>query len=88
MPVAALAMLLAGWAAGAFGSAVVGYLIGRKTWTAWVGPMFNLLGVIMSIAMFPHPLWVAVIGLIVPFVAGWSVPRLLAGKPKVAEVQA
>jgi len=84
MPIAALTMLLAGWAAGAFGSAVVGYLIGRKTWTAWVGPMFNLLGVGMSVAMIPHPLWVAVIGLIMPFVAGWSVPKLLAPRLKPA----
>jgi hypothetical protein len=87
MPTGALAMLVAGWAAGAFGSGAVGYLIGRKTWTAWVGPMFNLLGVVMSIVMIPHPLWVAGIGVIMPFVAGWSVPRLLGTKPEMPEVQ-
>jgi len=88
MPVGALLALVAGWSAGAFGSALAGYLVGRRTWTAWIGPMFNLLGVVMSITMIPHPLWVAVIGLIMPFVAGWSVPRLLAGTPKGPEVQA
>lgn len=80
MPLGALAILVAGWAAGAFGSAAIGYLIGRKTWTAWVGPMFNLLGVGMSIAMIPHPLWVVCIGLLVPFLAGWAVPRVLGGR--------
>lgn len=78
MPVAALAMLLAGWAAGAFGSAAAGFLIARRTWAAWVGPAFNLLGVIMSIMSIPHPLWVMVIGIVTPFVAAWSVPRLMA----------
>ncbi|PTS84520.1 MULTISPECIES: hypothetical protein [unclassified Caulobacter] len=87
MPVGALATLLAGWSAGAFGSALAGYLVARRTWAAWVGPMFNLLGVVMSITMIPHPLWVAVIGLIMPFVSGWSVPRLLARKAEGPEVQ-
>lgn len=77
MPTAALAVLTAGWAAGAFGSAATGFLIARKTWAAWVGPAFSLLGVVMSLAMIPHPFWVAVIGLAMPFLAGWSVPRLL-----------
>jgi len=77
MPTAALALLTAGWAAGAFGAAATGFLIARKTWAAWVGPAFNLLGVAMSITMIPHPPWVAIIGLAMPFVAGWSVPRLL-----------
>ena len=77
MPTAALVMLLAGWAAGAFGGAAAGFLIARKTWAAWVGPAFNLLGVAMSITMMPHPPWVAAVGLVMPFIAGWSVPRLL-----------
>lgn len=77
MPTAALALLTAGWAAGAFGSAATGFLIARKTWAAWVGPAFNLLGVVMSLATIPHPFWVAIIGLVMPFLAGWSVPRLL-----------
>ncbi|PTT75836.1 hypothetical protein DBR41_25820, partial [Pseudomonas sp. HMWF010] len=66
---------------------LAGYLVARRTWAAWVGPMFNLLGVVMSITMIPHPLWVAVIGLIMPFVSGWSVPRLLARKAEGPEVQ-
>ena len=84
MPTAALALLTAGWAAGAFGSAATGYLIARKTWAAWVGPAFNLLGVAMSLSMIPHPLWVAIIGLAMPFLAGWSVPRLLRTGTSVA----
>lgn len=81
MPTAALMMLVAGWAAGAFGSAAAGYLIARKTWAAWVGPGFNLLGVVMSVSMIPHPLWVAAVGIVMPFIAGWSMPLLL--RPRV-----
>jgi len=76
MPPLALAGLLVGWAVGAFGSAAAGLLIARKAWAAWVGPAFNLLGVVMSITMIPHPLWVAAIGVLTPFVAAWSAPRL------------
>jgi len=84
MPTAALVMLVAGWAAGAFGSAATGYLIARKTWAAWVGPAFNLLGVVMSVAMIPHPPWVAAIGVVMPVLAGWSVPKLLGQKRAAA----
>ncbi|ALL13003.1 hypothetical protein [Caulobacter henricii] len=88
MPPLALAGLVVGWAVGAFGSAAAGFLIARKTWAAWVGPAFNLLGVVMSITMIPHPLWVAVIGVVMPFIAAWSAPRLWGARPAATEAVA
>ena len=80
LPTGAFAGLLIGWALGAFAAAATAYLAsGRVRWLAWVGAGANLLGVVMSVAFLPHPLWVAAIGLAAPFAAALAVPALLGG---------
>ena len=82
MPTAAIVGLLAGWAAGAFGATAAAYLVSRRiVWTAWAGAAINLFGVIVSVLTIPHPLWAVVVGLAVPLVAAWSIPRLFPPRP-------
>ena len=77
LPAGAFAGLLIGWAAGAFSAAATAYLVsGRVRWLAWVGAGANLLGVAMSVALLPHPIWLAAIGLAAPIAAGFAVPAL------------
>ena len=81
MPPGASAALLAGWAAGAWGASLTGWLVSaRRRGMAWPGAAINFAGVTLSLYTLPHPLWVAVIGLVMPIVAGLVVPRLSPGR--------
>ena len=83
MPVEAYLALLAGWATGAFGASATAYFIAeRKVWAAFLGAAINLLGVLVTVATIPHPLWVTAIGLIVPLMAAAAIPRF--GGPAAA----
>ena len=77
MPIQAYLGLVAGWATGAFGASAAAYFIAeRKVWAAFLGAAINLLGVLVTVATIPHPLWVTAIGLIAPLMAAAAIPRL------------
>ena len=76
MPLAAYLGLLAGWTAGAVGASAAAYFIAdRKVWAAFLGAAINLIGVLVTVATIPHPLWVTAIGMIVPLMAAAAIPR-------------
>lgn len=79
-PQMALILVPVGWVAGAFWGALVATLIARIRWPipAIVIAGLVLLGAAMNLAMFPHPLWIAVGGVVgIPvaaITAWWLVP--------------
>ena len=81
MPATAYVGLLASWAVGAVAASAAAYFIaGRQVWAAFAGAGINLVGVLLSVATIPHPLWVTAIGLFVPLMAAAGVPRLGGAK--------
>lgn len=82
LPVTAFLGLVTGWAVGAMGAVTAAYLISdRMVPLAWVGGAISLVGVISTLCMLPHPLWVAIVGVVMPFVVAWGIPRAI-GLPR------
>lgn len=78
-PPAAMALVLAGWALGAFlGGWVAAKISRRHRWAAalLVGALV-LAGVIANAAMIPHPLWFTMLGMLLPLPAAWLAARTL-----------
>lgn len=82
LPVTAFLGLLAGWTIGAIGAVTAAYLISdRMVPLAWVGGAFSLFEVVSTLFMLPHPLWVGVAGVAMPFVVAWAIPGTI-GLPR------
>ena len=83
MPVAALALVLAGWVVGAMDGGLVSTLIAKRRVPAIVVGVLVMLGAFLMMAMVPHPLWMAIAGVLLPLPAAlfgaWLVRRRKAG---------
>ena len=78
LPVMAFLGLVAGWTIGAIGAVTAAYLISdRVLWLAWIGGAFSLFGVVSTLCMLAHPLWVAIAGIAMPFLVSWAIPRAI-----------
>ena len=77
LPVQAFFGVLTAWAIGACAAAATAYFIAdRQVWASFAGAGTNLLGVLITVATIPHPLWVTAIGMFVPLMAAAGIPRL------------
>ena len=78
-PAAAMAFVLAGWAAGAFlGGWVAAKLSHRhRLGVALAVGAVVLAGVAANAMMVPHPVWFTVLGLLLPMPAAWLAARLV-----------
>lgn len=81
LPAAAFAVVLASWLIGSFvGGAVATRLSPQRSRRAGLAPgVFTLIGVVMNIVLYPHPLWMAVLGLLLPIPAAWLGHRFMRG---------
>ena len=83
MPVAALALVLAGWVVGAMDGGLVSTLIAKRRVPAIVVGVLVMLGAFLMMVMVPHPLWMAIAGVLLPLPAAlfgaWLVRRRKAG---------
>ena len=83
MPVAALALVLAGWVVGAMDGGLVSTLIAKRRVPAIVVGVMVMLGAFLMMVMVPHPLWMAIAGVLLPLPAAlfgaWLVRRRKAG---------
>jgi hypothetical protein len=67
MPAAVQLLVLAAYFLGAFLGALVAVRISRRTWTAWAIAAVVAGGAIWSMFVVPHPQWLQVAAVIVPF---------------------
>ena len=73
VPVAAMLMVLAAYAAGAFGGAFVATKIAaqRRLTPALVIGQLSLVFVIWNLVVLPHPIWMAIVSVIIPVPLAW-----------------
>ena len=76
MPLQAKLLVVAAWFLGAFAGAWAAIRIGGENRLGWtIGLVFVVLS-IMTVLSIPHPLWMAVCAIILPFVAAWLAIRV------------
>ena len=82
LPAAAFGIVLAAWVLGSFvGGAAAAHL--SRTWPracALGVAAFMLAGVAYNVVMLPHPLWMSVLGLVLPVPAALLGARLASGR--------
>lgn len=76
-PPAAMALVLASWAIGAFDGALVTALVARRhrKGAALLIGVLVLAGVVAMIRLVPHPLWMSIAGVLLPVPAAWLAYR-------------
>ena len=80
MPVAALALVLAGWVVGAMDGGLVSTLIAKRRVPAIVVGVLVMLGAFLMMVMVPHPLWMAIAGVLLPLPAALFGAWLVRGR--------
>lgn len=75
VPVGALVSVLVGWFVGPLLGGMLAVRLAERGWAAWVVAAFVLLGVILNTSTIPHPLWMVVLGFLLPLAAGWIASR-------------
>ena len=76
MPLQAKLLVVAAWFLGAFAGAWAAIRIGGENRLGWtIGLVFAALS-IMTVLSIPHPLWMTVCAIILPFVAAWLAIRV------------
>jgi hypothetical protein len=76
-PATAMALVVASWVLGAFIGGWVAARIARAhpTFAALAIGLLVVVGVVANTAMIPHPLWMTVLGLVLPLPAAWLASR-------------
>ena len=62
LPVAALALIVVAWVAGAFGGSFVAARVGRSRWPGWTVGILLVLATAWNLATYSHPAWMAIAG--------------------------
>lgn len=77
-PVAMMLMVLSGWVLGAFDGALVAALIARRhpRPAAMVVGAVVVAAVIANAVLLPHPVWMTVLGVLLPLVAAFGASML------------
>lgn len=80
-PPAAMALVLAGWVLGAFVGGWVAAKVARAhpLFAALMVGLLVLAGVVANNTMIPHPLWMTVLGVLLPLPASWLAARMARG---------
>ncbi|MDP1631355.1 MAG: hypothetical protein Q8L66_08040 [Caulobacter sp.] len=79
MPVAALIMLVVGWAVAAFAASAVALLVSQRDRRAgFIASGVVLAATVANLLMLPHPLWVSVTAVVGIGLAALAADRLLA----------
>lgn len=83
-PFAALALVVAGWTVGGYAGGLVAALISRRhrRGAALTVGALIVCAVIAVNAMFAHPLWMLIAGLLLPLPASWLGARTIARRAK------
>lgn len=83
-PPAAMVLVVASWVLGAFAGGWVAAKVARAhpLFAALMIGVLVLAGVIANNTMIPHPLWMTVLGIVLPLPAAWLGARM--ARPRVA----
>ena len=86
MPLGAKVFVIAAWAIGAFGGALVAALVSKlhKRGAALVIAIAMLAAAGYSLVLIPHPWWMAALGLLLPVPLALTAWWLVRGKPQAA----
>lgn len=78
-PASTMALVLAGWASGAFVGAWIAARLSRqhRRGAAMAVGTVVLAGVVANAVMIPHPPWFTVLGVLLPLPAAWLAWRML-----------
>lgn len=89
-PLPALLLLLGGWVAGAFDGGLVAALISRrhKLIAALIVGALVVAGVVAVTAMYTHPLWLRIAGIVLPLPASWLGAQLARRRAAATEARA
>lgn len=68
MPLAAKLTIVAGWGLGAFAGALVAFRAARWEAAGWMVAIFVVAGGIINITTIPHPLWMQLCAVALPFI--------------------
>lgn len=66
------------WLIGTVAGGIAAVRISAKHWAAWIVAGVVLLATIANLAMIPHPLWMAITGILAPIAGGWLAARRAA----------
>lgn len=81
MPLGALAMVVLAWILGAYVGSFVGLIASGRARAAGIAPAAVMfLATLANLFMIPHPVWMAIVGLVGIVTAGWLADRLFARK--------
>lgn len=80
MPMGAKIAVLVAWFAGAFIGGCAALFITRWNMSAWIVALFMLAGSVFSLVTIPHPIWMAVAGVLIPFIGAFLAIRLVPKK--------
>jgi hypothetical protein len=83
-PVAALALVLAGWMVAALDGGLVAALVAKGRVPAIVVGIAVALFVLMKVTIIPHPLWISIAGVLLPVPAALFGAWLARGRKTVA----
>lgn len=78
LPAGALLFVVFAWVLGAFAGGAVAGLIGRSLVPALVTGSIQLLFGIMTMVMIPHPMWMLILGILLPIPSAWAGGALLS----------
>lgn len=69
-----LAVIVA-WLLGPLVGGLVGNRVARRVLPGWLAAGLIVLGVVATVAMIPHPLWMIAAGIAAPLIGGWLAAR-------------
>lgn len=78
-----MAAVVVAWLLGPLVGGLAGNRIAGSALPGWIAAGFILLGVVVTVAMIPHPLWMIVTGIAAPLIGGWIAARTA---PRVAAI--
>jgi len=76
LPFATLASVVVAWVLGALGGALVANAIARRALAGWIVVALLIAATVANLLMFPHPVWMAVCGVVLPLAMGWIAQRM------------
>jgi hypothetical protein len=78
LPLMTLLFPVIGWLLGALVGGFVAIRISDQAWTAWAVAGAVLAATIFNFILMVYPLWVIILGLIMPIAGGWLAQRICA----------
>ena len=80
IPIGAKITVLVAWFLGAFTGGLTALFVTKWNLSVWIVALFMLAGSIYSLMTIPHPVWMSISALIIPFAAAFLAIRLVSSR--------